>query len=369
MKIKLKEITIRELTKGYENTADDRVIGFDGKLDIRPPYQREFVYKEKERDAVINSITNDFPLNVMYWAVRDDGKFEVIDGQQRTLSISKYVDGEFSIKIGNFSESRAFHNLQKEEKEQILDYKLMVYLCTGTDKERLEWFKIVNIAGLRLTDQELKNAAYSGPWVSNARKYFSKIGCAAHGLGGRYLSGRVDRQEYLETAIKWMTNGEIELYMSKHQHDTDALELWNYFQNVIDWVEKVFPKYRSKMEGVAWGTLYNELKKEKFDSAKIEALEAEVSKLMKDEYIKAKGGIYPFVLTRDDRYLNLRSFGDNIRTEVYEEQDRKCIKCEGEFDIEGMEADHVTPYSKGGQTTKDNCQMLCKDCNRRKSNK
>ena len=172
MNIELKKITIRELTEGYEDNDENGVVGYGGKLDIRPPYQREFVYKDKQRDAVIDTITKDFPLNVMYWAVREDGNFEVIDGQQRTISISQFIDGDFSVKIGNFPENRAFHNLQKDEKEQILNYELMVYLCSGTDSEKLEWFRTINIAGEKLTEQELRNAVYSGSWVSDAKRFF-----------------------------------------------------------------------------------------------------------------------------------------------------------------------------------------------------
>src|SRR5690606_23188166 len=177
MNIELKEITVRELTDGYEDNEEGGVIGFGGKLDIRPPYQREFIYKEKQRDAVIDTILKNFPLNVMYWAVREDGNFEVIDGQQRTISICQYVNGDFAYMF------KYFHNLKDDEKQKILDYKLMVYICSGTDSEKLEWFKTINIAGENLTDQELRNAVYSGSWVTDAKRYFSKNGCAAYQIG------------------------------------------------------------------------------------------------------------------------------------------------------------------------------------------
>ena len=211
MNIELKEITVRELTDGYEDNEEGGVIGFGGKLDIRPPYQREFIYKEKQRDAVIDTITKEFPLNVMYWAVREDGNYEVIDGQQRTISICQYVEGDFAFN------SRYFHNLQKDEKEQILNYKLMVYLCTGSDSEKLEWFETINIAGEKLTDQELRNAVYSGSWVSDAKRYFSKTNCVAYSLGSDYLTGSPIRQDYLETTIKWINNDDIKGYMAKNQ--------------------------------------------------------------------------------------------------------------------------------------------------------
>src|SRR3990167_2342210 len=183
MKIELKRIIVSELSKGYQDNAEAGVVGFGGKLDIRPPYQREFIYKDKQRDAVINTVTKDFPLNVMYWSVRDDGNFEIIDGQQRTISLCQYVAGDFSIN------GLAFHNLPKDKKEQILNYPLMVYLCSGTDSEKLEWFRIINIAGVKLTDQELRNAVYAGTWVSDAKRYFSKTGCAAYQIGHDYLNG------------------------------------------------------------------------------------------------------------------------------------------------------------------------------------
>ncbi|MCK5537802.1 MAG: DUF262 domain-containing protein, partial [Bacteroidales bacterium] len=247
MNIELKEITVRELTNGYEDNEEAGVVGFNGKLDIRPPYQREFIYKDKQRDAVIDTITKEFPLNVMYWAVREDGNFEVIDGQQRTISICQYVNGDFAYMF------RYFHNLSNDEQEQILGYKLMVYVCSGTDSEKLQWFKTINIAGEKLTEQELRNAVYAGSWVSDAKRYFSKNGCAAYGIGGDYLTGSAIRQEYFETAIKWISLGNIETYMSKHQHDPNASALWRYFQDVISWVEATFPNKRKKfMKGIDW---------------------------------------------------------------------------------------------------------------------
>lgn len=197
MKIELREITIKELSDGYQDNAEAGVVGYGGKLDIRPPYQREFIYKDKQRDAVIDTVRKDFPLNVMYWAVREDGGYEVIDGQQRTLSVCQYVNGDFSIK------GLAFHNLQDDQQGQILGYKLMVYFCTGTASEKLDWFKTINIAGEKLTDQELRNAVYAGPWTADAKRYFSKTGCAGYGLANDYVKGSPIRQEYLETAIEW----------------------------------------------------------------------------------------------------------------------------------------------------------------------
>jgi hypothetical protein len=367
MKIELKEITVRELTSGYQDNEENGVVGYSGKLDIRPPFQREFIYKDKQRDAVINTITRDFPLNVMYWAVREDGNFEVIDGQQRTISICQYIEGEFSVKIGNFPENRAFHNLQKNEQKQILNYKLMVYLCSGTDSQKLEWFKTINIAGEKLTEQELRNAVYHGSWVSDAKRHFSKNNCPAYNLGKDYLNGAVNRQEYLETAIKWISkDGDIEKYMSENQHEPNANELWLYFQSVINWVKTIFPNYRREMKGIEWGFLYNEFKDQKFDTRQ---LELEISKLMEDEDVGSKKGIYLYVLTRKEKHLNIRTFSSNQKREAYERQKGICAVCEEYFAIEEMEADHITPWHEGGKTSAENCQMLCRDCNRRKSGK
>ncbi len=360
MKIKLTEITVRELTDGYEDNDEAGVMGYGGKLDIRPPYQREFIYKDKQRDAVIDTITKDFPLNVMYWAVREDGDFEIIDGQQRTISICQYVEGDFAFN------GRYFHNLQNDEKDHILGYNLMVYLCSGADSERLEWFKTINIAGEELTNQELRNAVYSGSWVTDAKRYFSKTGCPAYGLGGNYLNGTAIRQDYLETTIKWISEDDIEGHMAKHQHKPNANSLWLYFQSVIAWVQATFPKYRTEMKGIAWGDLYNVFKDQEFDPKE---LEAEISRLMEDEDVTKKKGIYTYVLNGKEKHLNIRAFSKNQKREAYERQKGICPVCGEHFEIDDMEGDHVTPWHEGGKTTAENCQMLCKEDNRRKSGK
>jgi len=360
MKIELKEITVRELTKDYQDNDENGVIGFNGKLDIRPPYQREFIYKPAQRDAVIDTISKDFPLNVMYWAVRENSNFEVIDGQQRTISICQFVNGDFAFN------GRYFHNLQNDEQEQILNYKLMVYFCSGTDSEKLEWFKTINIAGEELTAQELRNAVYSGSWVTDAKRYFSKTGCPAYGLGGDYLSGSAIRQDYLETAIKWINNGEIEEYMAKHQNEPNANELWLYFNGVINWVQAVFPNYRREMKGIEWGELYNQFKDKNFDSKK---LEEEIKILMIDDDVTKKKGIYWYVLTSKEKYLNIRAFTPQMKRQAYENQNGICTVCKEHFELSGMEADHITPWHEGGKTNAENCQMLCKEDNRRKSGK
>jgi hypothetical protein len=365
MKIDLHKIKISEVVKDYKDSNEEGVTAFGGKLDIRPKYQREFVYNGKQRDEVIRTVKNGFPLNVMYWVKKNDGNFEVLDGQQRTISIAQFVNGDFSLDFNG--RTAMFHNLTREEQEQILNYELMIYHCEGTEKEKLDWFKIINIAGEKLTDQELRNAVYTGPWLSDAKSKFSKNNCAAYLLatdGGSLVSGSPIRQEYLETVLSWINNENIEGYMALHQHDENADELWQYFQNVIHWVRKIFPNYRKEMSSVNWGELYNEFNKKKFDT---DTLEEEIKKLMQDEDVTKKSGIYPYVLTRKDRYLSIRAFTPNMKREVYERQNGICPMCKKEFSISDMEADHVDPWHDGGKTTAENCQMLCKEDNRRKS--
>ncbi len=360
MNIKLLDLTVRDLVEDYYDDDEGGVTGYDGKLDIRPPFQREFVYKEKQRNAVIDSILKGYPLNVMYWADREDGTFEIIDGQQRTISIAQYVEGDFSI------EGIYFHNLPSDKEKLILDYKLMVYVCTGTDSEKLEWFETINIAGEKLTPQELRNAVYAGTWLSDAKRYFSRTGCAAFGKGNDYVNGSPIRQEFLETAIKWISgDSTIEDYMGTHQHDENALPLWEYFESVIEWVESTFMTKRRKiMRGVDWGSLYNKFKDADLD---VDEIEEEIAQLILDDDVTRQSGIYEYILTGEEKHLNIRAFSPSMKQKAYEIQSGICCGCDDEFEIEEMEADHITPWSEGGKTKEDNCQMLCKKCNREKS--
>jgi hypothetical protein len=360
MKIELHHIKVRDLIDGYENSNEEGVIGYGGKLNIRPKYQREFVYKDEQRNAVIDTLRKNYPLNVMYWVKNDDGTFEVLDGQQRTISICEYVHNKFALNY------QLYNNLQDDEKEQILNYELMVYFCEGKDSEKLEWFQVVNIAGAVLTKQEILNAIYCGTWVTDAKRHFSKTGCAAYQIGNKLLNGTAIRQDYLETAIKWISNDNIRQYMSDHQHDHTANELWAYFQSVITWINAYFTNYRKEMKGIDWGNLYNRFKDKKLNP---QALETEIAHLMQDEDVESKKGIYLYVFEKDEKYLNIRVFSDNMKRESYERQKGICPKCKKHFDISEMEGDHIDPWSKGGKTTVDNCQMLCKPCNRRKSSK
>lgn len=360
MKIKLTEVQIRHLTDGYINNNEEGVKGYFGNLNIRPKYQREFVYKDKQRDAVIDTIQKQFPLNVMYWVDSGKGTYEVLDGQQRTISICEYVAGNFSIN------SMYFHNLTQDEKDAILDYPLMVYFCSGSDKEKLDWFKTINIAGEKLEDQELRNAIYTGTWLTDAKKYFSKTDCPAYNIGRNYLVGSPIRQDYLETVLEWISDGHIEDYMASNQRKPNANELWLYFNSVMTWVQVIFPNYRKEMKGVPFGYLYNQFKDSQYDSA---LLEVEISKLMQDEDVTRKSGIYSYVLFRNEKFLSIRAFSPNQKREAFERQLGVCPVCGQKFDIADMEADHITPWCSGGKTTADNCQMLCKEDNRRKSGK
>lgn len=362
MDIKQIEVTVGEVCEGYFNDAEEGVVGYDERLDIRPRYQREFVYTGKQRDEVIRTVMKGLPLNVMYWCKTGEDSYEVLDGQQRTVSLCEYVDGSFSV------DDMYFDNLPQDKREQILGYKLFVYVCDGTDSEKLDWFRIINIAGEKLTDQELRNAVYAGPWTSDAKRYFSKTGCPASQLAGDYLNGKTIRQEYLETAISWAAaaDGEtIEAYMAKHQHDPSAVSLWNYFRSVIDWVQAIFPKYRKEMKGLPWGLFYNEHKDRTDLDPK--ALEADVSRLMADEDVTKKGGVYEYLLTGKERCLSIRAFDDRMKRAAYERQGGVCPYCGEHFELSEMHADHIKPWAKGGPTTAENCQMLCRDCNLKKS--
>lgn len=257
--------------------------------------------------------------------------------------------------------------MPSDKQKQILDYPLFVYVCDGTDSEKLDWFRIINIAGEQLTDQELRNAVYAGSWVSDAKRYFSKTGCAADTLAGDYLKGASIRQEYLETAISWAASAEgktIEAYMGQHQNDPSAVLLWNYFRSVIDWVQAIFPKKRKEMKGLPWGLFYNTHGKRTDLDPKM--LEAEIQRLMGDEDVTKKSGIYEYLLTGEEKKLSIRAFDRRDALAAYEKQKHRCAICGGEFEFEQMHADHITPWSKGGKTTPDNCQMLCRDCNLKK---
>lgn len=366
MNIELTKIRIADLFNGYRDSQEEGVVAYGGMLDVRPKYQREFVYKDKQRDAVIDTVVKGFPLNVMYWAKKDDGTFEVLDGQQRTISICQYLNHDFSIKDGN--KIRYIDNWEPDKLQQIYNYELMVYICEGGDTEKLEWFRTINIAGEKLSDQELRNAVYSGSWLTHAKRYFSTVKCPAVRTGEKFVNVDVIRQGLLEKALSWIAldkNTTIESYMAQHQHDAECSELWSYFLSVIDWVQMTFVKYRKEMKSVDWGELYVRYKENHYDTAMIEA---EVATLMADVDVTKKSGIYKYILTREEKWLSIRNFSPSDKRTAYERQKGVCPICKKTFKIDEMEADHMLPWSKGGHTTPENCQCLCRECNRDKSN-
>jgi hypothetical protein len=369
MKIALQNIKVSELIAGFENKAEEGVRGYDGRLNIRPPYQREFIYKEKQRNEVIHTVRKRFPLNTMYWVKIGDDDFELMDGQQRTISICQYVAGDFSVEIDGSPMS--FGNLTDDKRKEILDYELSVYVCEGTDSEKLDWFKIINIAGVKLTEQELRNAIYTGTWLADAKRWFSKTGAPAVQEGrDKLVSVSTIRQEVLETALDWISGGKIEDYMSAHQHDKDAQELWQYWQAVFDWVKRVFPNQDSArarlMKDLPWGKFYKEHKDDKLNAAE---LEQRIVELIDDDEVDGKKGIYEYLLTGNEKTLSLRAFDEKTKQKIYAKQNGICPVCKKHFTIGEMEADHILPWTGGGKTTPENCQMLCKLDNRTKSGK
>jgi hypothetical protein len=369
MKIELQTIKVSELIADFEDKAEEGVRGYGGRLNIRPPYQREFIYDDKKRNEVIQTVRKNFPLNTMYWVKAGDDHFELMDGQQRTISICRYVAGDFSIEIDGSPKN--FGNLTGDKRQEILDYDLQIYVCEGTDSEKLDWFKIINIAGEKLTDQELRNAIYTGTWLTDAKRWFSKTGApAVRDERDKLVKGSTIRQQVLETALDWISGGKIEDYMSTHQDDKDAQELWQYWQSVFDWVKRVFPNQDSPraklMNGLPWGKFYNKHKDDKLNASD---LEHRIAELIEDDEVTSQKGIYEYLLTGNDRTLNLRTFDDKTTQRIYAKQKGICPICKKHFAIGDMEADHILSWSGGGKTIPENCQMLCKLDNRTKSGK
>lgn len=370
MNIERKQVTICELINGYKEKGQagiEGVVAYGGKLNVRPPYQREYIYQTKERDEVIRTLMKGFPVNVMYWAKVGDDGYELMDGQQRTISIGRYAaksEQTFAV------DYQYFFNLEEDEQKAMLDYVLDIYVCDGTPSEVLAWFKVINIAGKVLSDQELRNTSYTGTWLADAKVYFSKPNCIAYNIAKDYMIGSPIRQEYLATAIKWIAARDglerIEDYMALHQRDENANPLRIYFQRVVDWIQAIFPKKRKDMKGVEWGLLYNAYKDAELDP---DELETQVKALMMDDEVTKKSGIYPYVLTDNEKHLNLRTFTDSQKTAAYERQNGICLTCGKPFEFEQMAGDHITPWSQGGKTVPENCQMLCVPCNSSKGAK
>ena len=367
MNITLHQITIRELTDSYNDMDEEGVVAYHGKLNVRPKYQRNFVYDDKKRNAVIKSVKQGFPINVMYWAQNEDGTFEMLDGQQRAISICDYVGKKFSI------DAAYFQTLTEAERNKFLDYPLQVYFCEGTDKEKLDWFQIINIATEVLTQQELRNAIYTGEWLTDAKRKFSKRNCVASKLNDGLVSGDPNRQALLENVLLWAAQREgltgqkddqIRQYMANHQHDKNANREWQYFQDIINWANKVFEKSRPILKGQPWGELYNNYHDNYYDSDEVEKM---VARLMRDDDVTNKKGIVEYVLDRDERHLSIRAFTQSQKEQMYEAQGGICPGCGKHYEIGEMEADHRKPWSQGGKTELNNGMMLCQDCNRKKS--
>lgn len=373
MEIKQKLIKVKDIFDGYIDKDDDGVFAFGGRLAIRPPYQREYVYDNEQAAAVIHTVLKGFPLNVMYWVKVGENEYEVLDGQQRTLSVMRFLDHKFDVKIDGHS--YYWDSLPDDKYNALINYEFMIYICEGNESEKLDWFRVVNISGEELTDQELRNSVYAGKWLSDAKLHFSKRNCAAKGLADRYIKGDPNRQELLEKALSGICEyqglNDITEYMSAHKSDNDADELWQYFQDVIHWIEKIFPKYYTDMKGLDWCHLYNLYSKNTYNSS---VMANEAKRLHMDDDVQKYKGIYEFLLCRDfdpfaGRLLNLRAFDRRDKIEAYNRQEGVCPICRLYFEFDEMEGDHILPWSKGGRTDEDNCQMLCKDCNRKKADK
>lgn len=380
MIINLQKIKIKDLFEGYIDKQEEGVYAYGGKLNIRPKYQREFTYELDKQIAVIETIIAGFPLSVMYWIKGKNGSYELLDGQQRSLSICKFLSGDFDIQYNNIS--KYFKNFQLSDPQiavNILNYELMCYFCEdGSDEEKLKWFRTINIAGKTLNNQELLNASYTGEWLTSAKAKFSKsYNCPAQAVGEKYLSGKPIEQDYLETALKWIAHRDkitIESYMAKNQDQKNCNELWSYYKSVITWVEQTFIIYRKELRGLEFGELYNDYYQNNYDG---NTIEKEFEKIHQDSNINSSvQNIYRYLITGNENLLNRRAFDDKIKRKVFEKQKTdknsdlsKCSECNNLFKFNEMEGDHIKPWSKGGKSTIENCQMLCKDCNGKKSNK
>jgi len=384
-------MTVARLVEGYKDTtrttnSEDssdpgRIVGLGGKLNIRPSYQRNFVYAGDDLHKVLRTVSHGHPLGVMYWMKNADGGYEVLDGQQRIISIAQFVaEQRFSCRgLFNYAkdELKTFGSLAAAEQKAILNYKLLVYVCEGEDREREEWFKTINIKGKELTDQERRNAIYYGAWLDDAKERFSWNNCPGYQKGNPYINNsvHVNRQGYLEKAIEWAALGGGETgeaaiadYMAKHRKKKDAKGLWKSFCEVIDWAEAVFPDYQPAMKSADWGRLYHEHKDGRHE-AKAKRYASRVRKLMADEDVQRKAGIYEYILTGHERHLNIRQFEERDRKTVYAKQNKKCKMCKKPFPLDKLQGDHIRPWSKGGPTTVDNCQLLCVECHKDKTAK
>lgn len=380
------QITVGDVCKGfvYNEHEGKGLYGLDGKLIIQPEYQRNYIYADGKRDvAVIESILKGYPIGLIYFNQTAENQYEILDGQQRVTSFGRFVTNKFAIKDQNGME-QYFSGLPAEQQEKILNTPLLIYICEGTESEIKEWFKTINIAGVPLNEQELLNAIYSGPFITAAKTEFSNSQNSNIQKWGAYISGSVNRQDFLHTALDWVSEGNIDGYMSAHRQDTDINELKTYFDSVIDWVSTTFISLEKEMCGIEWGRLYREYHKNPYSPQKIQE---EVIKLYSDPYVKNRKGIFEYILggSTDTKLLEVRIFDEATKRRVYEKQTAaakaqgisNCSHCamghESNrtriYDISEMDADHVSAWSKGGATSEENCEMLCKTHNRAKGNR
>jgi len=380
------DITVKAICDGfvYNELEGKGLFGLSGKLTIQPEYQRNYIYADGKRDvAVIESILKGYPLGLIYFNKISADKFEVLDGQQRITSFGRFVTNKFAIKDENGME-QYFSGIAKDKQDKILNTKLLIYECEGTESEIKEWFRTINIAGVPLNNQELLNAVYSGPFVTLGKEEFSNTQNANIQKWGAYVSGSANRQEFLERALDWVSKGNIGDYMSKHRFDTNINELKTYFNSVIDWVSTVFTDVESEMRGVEWGRLYETYKKKPYSPQQVSE---QVKTLYADPYVKNRKGIFEYILggSTDTKLLEVRVFDEATKKSVYTKQTAEaekqsisnCPLCALGHDsnktkiwkLAEMDADHVTAWSKGGATDIKNCEMLCKTHNRAKGNK
>lgn len=382
------EITVREICDGfvYSELEGKGLFGLSGKLTIQPEYQRNYIYASeggKREVAVIESILKGYPIGLIYFNKVNANNFEVLDGQQRITSIGRFVTNKFAIKDENGNE-QLFGGFALDKKNKILNTKLLIYECEGTESEIKEWFRTINIAGVPLNSQELLNAVYSGPFVTLGKEEFSNSKNSNIQKWSAYISGSANRQDFLERALEWVSKDNISEYMSRHRFDTNITELKDYFTSVIDWVSTVFIDVESEMKGLEWGRLYETYKKQPYNS---KTVSDEVKKLYGDPYVKNRRGIFEFILggSTETKLLEVRVFDDATKKSVYTKQtadaEKKeisnCPLCALGHDsnktkiwkLTEMDADHVTAWSKGGATDIKNCEMLCKTHNRAKGNK
>ena len=386
MQTTLKQYTVREICEGfvYNEFEGKGLFGLSGKLTIQPEYQRNYIYADGKRDvAVIDSMLKGYPLGLIYFNKVSDEKLEVLDGQQRITSFGRYVTGKFAIKDANGME-QYFSGLAENLQQKILDTQILVYECEGEESEIKEWFKTINIAGVPLNEQELLNAVYSGPFVTKAKEEFSNTQNANVQKWSAYVSGNVNRQDFLHTALEWVSKGKIGEYMSSHRQDNNINELKTYFNTVIDWISGVFNDVESEMRGLEWGRLYETYHKNSYNPT---AISVRVHELYADPYVKSRKGIFEYLLGGeiDKKLLDVRVFDEATKKAVYARQTQEanaenksnCPLCALGNDnnklriwkLAEMDADHVTAWSNGGATDINNCQMLCKTHNRAKGNK